>query len=72
MMSLVQIAQGVLGSGGPVISTKKSAPLAVSNVPDVDMGSVDSIHDFLVSQMHVQTNSIAFLTFLERPVVHLL
>jgi hypothetical protein len=50
--SLVQIAQGVSGAVAAVIDTKKSAPLAVSNVPDVDMGSVDSIHDFLVSQMH--------------------
>jgi hypothetical protein len=50
--SLVKIAQEVLGSGGPVISAEKNAPFAVSNVTDVNMGSVDSIHGFLVSQMN--------------------
>jgi hypothetical protein len=50
--SLVQIAQEALGSGGPAISAKKSPPLAVSNMLDVDMDSVNAIHDFLVSQMH--------------------
>jgi hypothetical protein len=49
--SLVQIAKGVSVAVAAVVDAKKSAPLAISNVPDVDMGSVDSIRDFLVSHM---------------------
>ncbi len=49
--SLVLTANRVLGTGAADVDAKRSAPLAVSNKPDIDMGSIDSIHDFLVSQM---------------------
>ena len=49
--SLVLTANRVLGTGAADVDAKRSAPLAVSNKPDIDMGSIDSIHDFLVSHM---------------------